>query len=105
MCGHKDRRSATRTASDASEPPDGREVGPGPENGSQGVPGLSNRQCQRAADGLIKQAAMCEGCSAPLPVLTDDELAALPELMPAVCEGCLAADRVEHLRLAHGGDR
>jgi len=47
----------------------------------------------------------CEGCGRDLPVLTDEELAALPDLAPALCEGCLQEERVELRRMARGGDR
>jgi hypothetical protein len=43
----------------------------------------------------------CDGCGVALPPPGDD----VPELAPALCESCLTEDRIEMLRIAHGGDR
>lgn len=42
----------------------------------------------------------CEGCGRDLPVPTDEELATLPDLAPALCE----EERVGLRRMARGGD-
>lgn len=49
--------------------------------------------------------ARCDGCGVALPQLTAEELAAMPELQPATCEKCLAADDAHMRHLAHGGGR
>ncbi len=46
----------------------------------------------------------CEGCGAILPRLTEAELAELPELMPPLCEECLAEERIQEQRVFRGLD-